>query len=281
MSRPTIALLSPGAMGAGVGARLTAAGFTVLTSLDGRSTRSVARAEAAGMIGAADAELAGAGLVLSIVPPADAEPLARRLLPYVAARAQKPLYVDANALNPSSKRALAALLAGAGCDFVDGAILGPPPVEGKDRTRLMLAGPRAAEAAVLEVPGVAVRVLDGPVGAAAALKMCYAGINKGVAGLATAMLLAAERNGASDALRAEMQIGMPDLFKRAQRQVPDMFGKAYRWIAEMGEIAEFLGDDPAAATLFKGMAGVFETMAADVAGDKTKSALLWQALTPD
>jgi len=277
-SRPVIALLSPGAMGAGIGARLTAAGFRVRTSLTARSDRSVARAYAAGMIAASDAELASCDILLSIVPPADADPLARRLMPHLATRRAKPLYVDANALSPNSKRALGRLLAGVGCDFVDAAILGPPPVEGSDNTRLMLAGARASDAAMLAVPGVAVRVLDGAVGAAAALKMCYAGINKGAAGLAVAMLLAAARNGAADALRSEMEIGIPDLFQRAQRQVPDSFGKAYRWIAEMREIADFLGDDPGAATLFKGMAGVFETLAADVAADRTNATLLERAI---
>lgn len=280
-NKPTIALLSPGAMGAGVGARLAAAGFRVRTSLAGRSDRSVARAYAAGMIAASDAELAACDILLSVVPPADADPLARRLMPHLATRRAKPLYVDANALSPNSKRALARLLAGVGCDLVDGAILGLPPTADSERTRLILAGPRAIEAEALAVPGIAARVVDGPVGAAAALKMCYAGINKGAAGLAVAMLLAAARNGAADALRSEMELGMPDLFKRAQRQVPDSFGKAYRWIAEMREIAEFLGDDPGSATLFKGMAGVFERLAADVAGDGAAAALLTRAIEPD
>jgi len=280
-NKPSIALLSPGAMGAGVGARLTSAGFRVRTSLAGRSDRSLARAYAAGMIAASDAELASCDILLSIVPPAEAAPLARRLMPHLATRRAKPLYVDANALNPNSKRALGRILAGVGCDFVDAAILGPPPTADSERTRLILAGTRASEANVLAVPGIAARVLEGPIGAAAALKMCYAGINKGAAGLAVAMLLAAARNGAADALRSEMELGMPDLFSRAQRQIPDSFGKAYRWIAEMREIAEFLGDDPGAATLFKGMAGVFEKLAADVAGDKAGAALLARAIEPN
>ena len=44
---PTIAIIAAGAMGSAVAERLTRRGATVLTSLDGRSQKSRARAEAA------------------------------------------------------------------------------------------------------------------------------------------------------------------------------------------------------------------------------------------
>jgi len=277
-----IALLSPGAMGSAVAACLTAAGHVVLTSLAGRSAATVARAEAAGMQDASDAALAECDIILSIVPPADAAALVERFLPLIAARTEKPLFVDANALNPVSKQALAARLAEIGCALVDGAIIGPPPTGDARPTTLFLSGPEAARAAILDVPGCGATVLDGGIGAASALKMCYGGINKGVVGLATALLRAAERHGAADALRAEMQRSMPDLFTRFGRQVPDMFPKAYRWVAEMEEIADFLGpDDPAGAALFTGMAGEFAHIAQDVAGDRRDMTVLQRAVTRD
>ena len=45
-----------------------------------------------------------------------------------------------------------------------------------------------------------------------------------------------------------------------------MYGKAYRWVAEMEEIAGFVGDDPAAAMMFRGLARLFERLAADHRG---------------
>lgn len=277
-----IALLSPGAMGSAVAARLSEARHDILTSLAGRSADSRARAEAAGMRDADDATLAACDMILSIVPPAEAAPLAERFLPHLRARETKPLFVDANALNPQSKQALAARLAEAGVDMVDGAIIGPPPTGGPRPTILHLSGPAARKAAWLDVPGLKAEVLDGGIGAASALKMCFGGINKGVVGLATALLLAADRHGAGDALRAEMQRSMPDLFARYGRQIPDMVPKAYRWVAEMEEIAGFLADaDSDGGQLFEAMAGLFAQVAADRKGKGAKIAVIERAVRPD
>jgi 3-hydroxyisobutyrate dehydrogenase-like beta-hydroxyacid dehydrogenase len=281
--RLRIALLSPGAMGSAVAARLSDAGHQIFTSLDGRSAASRTRAEAAGMNHAPDEALAGCDMILSILPPGDASALVERFAPWLERATTKPLFIDANALNPTSKKALAARLAELGCAMIDGAIIGPPPTKGAHAaTTLFLSGPVASRAACLDVPGLTATVMSGEVGAASTLKMCYSGINKGIVGLATALLLAADRHGAADALRAEMQRSMPDLFKRFGRQVPDMFPKAYRWVAEMEEIADFLGEaDTAGDSLFRGMAGEFAGIASDMDGEKSAIAILQRAVMPD
>lgn len=278
-----IALISPGAMGSAIAACLTAAGHDVLTSLAGRSAASRTRAESAGMADASDAQLAGCDMILSVVPPAEAEGLVERFMPLLQTQAAKPLFVDANALNPTSKKRLAARLAEAGIRMVDGAIIGPPPTGGNRVTTTFLSGGEAASAcSILDVPGCGATLLDGGVGAASALKMCYGGINKGVVGLATALLRAAHRHGAADALRAEMQRSMPDLFLRYGRQIPDMVPKAYRWVAEMEEIAAFLAeDDPAGGQLFEGMAGLFAAVEADRQGTGEEIAAMRRAVIPD
>ena len=283
MAASRIALISAGAMGSALAARLSQAGHDVLTSLDGRSAASRARAEAAGMTEASDAELAQCDMILSVVPPAEAADLVERFMPLLEMQARKPLYVDANALNPVSKKRLAARLVDVGIDMVDGAIIGPPPTGDHRVTTIFLSGVIAPAAGViLDVPGCGATVLDGGVGAASALKMCYGGINKGVVGLATALLLAAHRHGAADALRAEMQRSMPDLFLRYGRQVPDMVPKAYRWVAEMEEIATFLAeDDPAGGQLFEAMAGLFASVEADRQDSGEAIAALRRAVIPD
>ncbi|MDB5689692.1 MAG: Phosphogluconate dehydrogenase, NAD-binding, putative-like protein [Sphingomonas bacterium] len=280
MTQPTstparvVALLSPGAMGSAVGARLVARGATVLTSLAGRGAASAERAGSAGMIDVGDADLARADLILSILPPAEAAGLAQRLLPHFAADGPRPLYIDANALSPESKRGIADMLAGAGVAMVDGGIVGPPPRDGGREPTIYLSGPDAERGRMLADLGLRIAVLDGPVGAAAALKMCYAAMNKGVVALAVGALLAAERAGAGDALAEEMAASMPDLLARFRRQVPDMYPKAYRWVAEMHEIAAFLGEDAGAAAMFDGAADLFDRIAADMAGDRRDIAAL-------
>jgi 3-hydroxyisobutyrate dehydrogenase-like beta-hydroxyacid dehydrogenase len=256
----TVAVIGAGAMGAGVGRRLHDNGCTVLTLLDGRSAATRRRAAEAGMHAASLEELARASLVLSIVPPAEAAAVVDALLPVLA---RGPLFCDANAVNPETTRHLADRVTGAGGHFVDGAVIGGPPGDGDAGPRLYVAGDDAEEVSVLRDHGLDVRVLDGPVGAASALKMCYGGLNKGVIGLATAVLLAAERHGAADDLVAEMGGSMQWLLDRLPTAVPGMYPKAYRWDTEMHEVAAFLGtDDAPAAQVWHGLGDFYTERAA-------------------
>src|SRR5438270_9299677 len=83
----TIAVVAQGSMGAGVGKRLHESGAEVRTLLSGRSAASAERARTAGMKPAADekALLQGADFFLSILPPGEAENLARYLAPALSA----------------------------------------------------------------------------------------------------------------------------------------------------------------------------------------------------
>ncbi len=61
-----------------------------------------------------------------------------------------------------------------------------------------------------------------------------------------------------------------------------MFPKAYRWVAEMREIAAFVGDDPAAAEVYKAFADLYQRLAADERGPRAEIEVLERFLTgPD
>src|SRR5262249_20758339 len=113
-----------------------------------------------------------------------------------------------------------------------------------------------------------VRVLEGPLSAASALKMSYAGINKGTQAIGAAMMLAAMRAGSADALFEELSFSQKEILAQFRQQLPKMPAKAYRWIAEMQEIAGFIGDDPAGRKLYEGAAHFYEKMAEDFSGDQ-------------
>jgi len=104
------------------------------------------------------------------------------------------------------------------------------------------------------------------------MKMSYAGITKGFTALGTAMMLAATRAGTAEALRAELSASQPALFNWLTRQVPNMYSKAYRWVAEMEEIAQFVGEDPAARKFYQGAAELYERLAADFDGERKEIA---------
>jgi putative dehydrogenase len=265
---PVVAIIAPGMMGSAVGRRLVQHGLKVTTVLDGRSAESAARAREAGMVPVSDAEAVTADVLMSIVPPAAAVPLAEKLLPRLQANRQKPIYVDCNAVNPKTVVEIASIVTSTGCPFVDAGIIGGPPRPNYDGPVLYASGDAAGRFAALGDYGLKVRVLDGPVGAASAVKMSYAGITKGFTALSAAMMLAAGREGTADTLHRELSESQPALLAWLTRQMPAMYSKAYRWVAEMEEIAEFVADDPAARQAYLGYARLFERLAADHDGDK-------------
>lgn len=264
----TIALFGAGAMGSAVGRRLAESGASVITFLEGRSNATVERARAAGLTAAPLSAFAEADIILSIVPPAEALDVAELIAPVLRESGKKPPFVDLNAISPKTMEKLAAGLAPSGAKVLDGSIIGGPPVSGKAGPVVCLSGDLDGEPELLSRFGLNIRPVKGPVGAASALKMCYAGINKGITGLSAAMLLAAARNGASEALKVELAESQAEHLQRLRHSIPDMFPKAYRWVAEMEEISEFLGPDDPAALIFKGMAGVFQTIADDRSGSQ-------------
>ena len=265
---PSVAVIAAGMMGSGVAGRLAANGIAVRTSLAGRSVPTRKRAEAAGMADATDQEIAGCDIILSIVPPGEALRLAERLAPALQAAPRKPIYVDCNAVNPATLLQIASVVEQTGTPFVDGGIIGPPPRPEANDCRIYLAGSAALQVAVLAQHGLHMPILPGPVGAASALKMSYAGITQGFTALGAAMMLAATHAGTSEDLKREMAASQPALLAWLTRQVPGMPSKAYRWVAEMEEIAGFVGEDPAAAQMFTGMARLYDRLAADLAGER-------------
>ncbi|KQP03283.1 NAD(P)-dependent oxidoreductase [Methylobacterium sp. Leaf93] len=266
----TIAVIAPGAMGSAIAARLHGNGARILTVLAGRSAATIARAQESGMEGVEETALAEADLILSIVPPAEAANLAIRLSPLLAAAVRKPVYVDCNALNVVTKRGVAAVIGQAGAPFVDAAIIGAPPKSGERGPRFYVSGDDLSASVALREMGLDVRPVEGGVGAASALKMSYAGINKGLTALAAVMVLAAGRAGAANALYAELAESEPELLARFSRVLPDMVPKAYRWVAEMDEIASFLENDDGGRLMFDGAGRVYERLSAEGDGDEVE-----------
>lgn len=258
-----IAVIAPGSMGAAIAHRLARRGAEVAVTLQGRSAASAARAAGLTQL-ATEADLATwADAVLSVVPPAEAIALAERLAPVLCPRGAAVVFADCNAVSPDTVQTVAARLPGV--PFADIGLIGGPPEGDTSGPRLYAAGPGAAALVPLAGFGIDLRVMpDAGIGAGSALKMAYAGINKGLATLGAAVALAAERSGAAPALFAEMEESAPAILAQLRRAMPSVPGKAYRWVAEMEEIAAWMGDSPFAPA-FHAAARHYEAMAADKA----------------
>jgi putative dehydrogenase len=271
-SRPTIAIIAPGEMGSGVGRRLAERGARVLTSLAGRSAASAGRAGAAGMIDTPDEALGAADMILSICPPGEAMALAERLAPVLRAAATKPLYVDCNAVSPETVRAIAAVIQVTGAGFADAGIVGMAPRADGYTPVIYASGPEASHFAALNAWGLDVRVMDGPVGQASAMKMCYAGLTKGLHAVGVSVMLAAIEAGVAGPFFDELKASQAELLAYFTGRTPGIFPKAYRWVAEMEEIGAFLGGG--GQTLYAGAADQFQRLADDHAGGRLDEANL-------
>lgn len=260
----TIAVVAPGAMGSAIAGLLTHHQLEVLTIIEGRSQATAERAKQAGMTPVSAEGLMRADVILSIVPPASAVTLAVQLAPLLHAAHTKPLYVDCNAIGEDTLKRVAATIAPTGAGFVDGAIIGLPPASPEDKSpQFWFAGDRAKPLAELEAFGLRVKIMQEQIGAASALKMSYAGINKGITLLSALMLINASRVGAAGALLEEMEASQPALMARLRKAIPDMYSKAWRWAPEMEEIATLNAGELSGGPLYQALATFCRQMAED------------------
>lgn len=254
MQRTRIGLLHPGQMGAAVGRVLADAGHRVAWASAGRSAASRQRAAAAGLedAGTLQALAAQSEMILSICPPHAAAEVAGQ----VAAAGFAGIYAECNAISPRRTRAVEATLTAAGAACVDGGIVGGPPspggaasggtpstgsvpggpaAEGMARTSLYLSGACAGRVAACFPAGrLRAVVMSDRIGAASALKMCYAANTKGTSALLAAILALAEREGVREALERQWGEGLTGT---AHRRAAESARKAWRFEGEMREIA--------------------------------------------
>ncbi len=184
MSLPILAVVAAGAMGSAVGRRLTSAGLTVLTNLDGRSSATRSRAHEAGMQDTSLGDIASrANWVLSILPPSEAYAFAQRFRDAHSKEVgtRRLAFADCNAVNPETAKLIASVFVDTPIKFIDAGIIGGPPQGQYDPVFYASAdvGDEDVldEFAGLQVHGLKVKLLKGEgasVGDASALKMSYA-----------------------------------------------------------------------------------------------------------
>ncbi|HKJ57533.1 MAG TPA: DUF1932 domain-containing protein [Nitriliruptoraceae bacterium] len=249
-----VGMIHPGAMGATVGGLLVEAGHRVVWASTGRSAATRRRATACGLEDVATIPdlAAQSDVIVALCPPGAAAEVAAA----VAATGFAGTYVDANAVQPATARAIDTMFP----DVVDGSVIGGPPVHGDDHpTRLYLSGASAADvAALFDDDALEVMVMAGAgVGAASAVKVGFAGWTKGTAALLLALRAMARAEGVEDHVLAEWRRSIPGIADRTERVGP-VAAKAWRFEGELRELA--------AAMAAHGLPDGFHLAAADVYG---------------
>jgi 3-hydroxyisobutyrate dehydrogenase-like beta-hydroxyacid dehydrogenase len=170
-------------------------------------------------------------MIISVCPPHAATDVAW------AVHGFRGLYVDANAISPGTAREVAQMITDSGGRYVDGGIIGSPPVK-PGTTRLYLSGPDAGQVqALFAGTDLDTRIAGAALTAASAVKMAYGAWTKGTAALILAIRELAREEGVEDTLLAEWALSQPSLERRSQGSERAATAKGWRWVAEMDEIA--------------------------------------------
>lgn len=272
-----ITVLHPGQMGAAVAAALSTRHEVAWCARD-RSAATRDRAEAAGLaeLGDLPAVADWSQAVVSVCPPAAAE----RLATEVVAAGFTGLYLDANAVSPTTTRRIATAVERGGGTPVDGGIVGPPPRE-PGTTRLYLSGEPASEVAGwFADTALGSVVLDGGIGAASALKASYAGWTKASAALLVAVRAHARAAGVEEALLDEWDRSQPGLRERTDAAFGRLLATAWRYEGELAEIASSMDDHGVPADFHDGAAAVYRRLARSSADPQDVDAVLDEFLRP-
>ena len=240
MSFSTIAILSPGNMGSGIGMFLAKGGYTVVTSLAGRSDFTRRRALESGFVDAGSIEsvVARADLVLSVLDPAKAVEIAGQVARAMKQADKRLVFADCNATSPGTAERLQAIIEGAGGTFIDVGIIGGSPTRRENFPMLCTSGERAALLDELDGKGVKILNVGPAIGQGSAIKICNGAWNKGAFALYTAVMLAAEKYGFTEILRERLpgsQAGTVERIDAAITRLPSLSG---RYIGEMEQVAE-------------------------------------------
>ncbi|KAH8674254.1 6-phosphogluconate dehydrogenase, partial [Xylariales sp. PMI_506] len=270
----TVAILSMGEMGMGIATLLSKFQYPIVTNLDGRSEKTQARADAIGVRNLSLAEiLKTASIILSIVPPGEAQQLAQRFADLCHSNlpvGKKIAYIDLNALSPTLARQIGSIVSSSGLHFIDGAVIGFPPRELNEavwfRPSIPLSGPPLGD--VLPSPWLEqlssilkFRHVGDTIGAASGLKMCFGAIYKGHAAVTTQAYTTATSLGVLHALQDHLAEYFPTTQIINESAILGSQRKSYRWIKEMEEIAEtFAQDGGWNRDLFAGVAEVFRVV---------------------
>ena len=274
MAVQAVGILSPGEMGAGVGAALGATGLTVLTCLAGRSPASHERARAAGIEDVSDLAtlVERCDLILSILVPARARGVAAQVGDAARSAGADTVLADCNAIAPQTVQAMEIDLEGSGVTLVDAGIVGGPPRNGQG-PRVYVSGSAAHLLGELDGRGIDVVDVGPEIGKASAVKMCYAAMTKGTTALRTALLVAARRLEVYDELIAEMENSQAAALGAAEQGMRRLPNVAYRWIGEMEEIASTFEHVGVTPDFHTGAAQVFREVDATFARDADLSDL--------
>jgi 3-hydroxyisobutyrate dehydrogenase-like beta-hydroxyacid dehydrogenase len=178
-------------------------------------------------------------VIFSTVTSSSAIDAARQTAPFLAPRH---VYADLNSVSPALKRDIAALTTAAGATFVEAAVMAPVLPYGH-RVPMLIGGAAAQRFVEAMTPlGMRLEAVEGPIGKAAAIKMCRSIMVKGIEALLAECVLGASPYGADEQVFASLAETWPgiDWKQLADYTMGRVVVHGERRAREMEEVADTL-----------------------------------------
>jgi 3-hydroxyisobutyrate dehydrogenase len=236
-----------GEAGFTIGGGLRAAGLTNLFAYDiaagsadrGPLIRNRAATAGATLVSSSEELAQSSDILMSTVTCSSALDAARQTAPYLSGHH---VYADLNSVSPALKRDVASAVGDAGASFVEAAVMAGVQPYGQ-RVPMLIGGPGAERFSTVMTPfGMRLELIEGPVGKAAAVKMCRSLVVKGIEALLAECVLAATQYDAADKVFASLQESWPgiDWTQLADHTMGRLVVHGERRAREMEEVAATL-----------------------------------------
>jgi len=237
---PRISFIGFGEAGQAIGSGLRESGIERIAAWDilfpqaeGAKLKAAGEQIGVKLAHSAAGAVADADIVISAVTAASSYEAAESVAPHLNGN---PYYFDINSVSPGRKQATAKLLDGR-ARYVDVAVIAAIHPK-RHKTPLLISGPHAQAAApLLQELDMQLRIVEGGIGAAAAIKMIRSVMIKGIEALTLECFLAAHRAGIVDEVVDSMKNNYPGVdFKQvADYNLERMANHGERRAAEMEE----------------------------------------------
>ena len=267
----TIGIISPGDMGHAVAEVLHSTGCRVVTILNGRSELTKIRAKRSNMedLGNLHEVVSVSDFIFSIMPPEEAESFAKKVAKVINDSDSSPVFVDCNAVSPSTTLSIAEVIVGSGAKFLNVGIIGPPPGKGL-KTRFYASGRDANLLQFINQNDIKLVLVGDDVLKASAIKMCYAALTKCTMTLHASVLITAELLGISKEVQTEIRASQPFHWDAMHKRVSAFACDAGRWAGEMDQIADTFASVGVTPYLHKGAADIFRLLDTSPLGVETR-----------
>lgn len=233
--------------------------FKVITSGEGRSSRTLQNIQNSGITdtGTLQNTVEQAEVILSLTSPEGSLSVAENVISCLKNTSNRPLYIDLNSNTPAVALSIEELFASMDIPFVNGAVMGASK-DIPDNAVLVVSGAKRHLFTNILASVFKIKDAGEKTEAASAYKLLFSMVNKGMNALFFETMTAAAHFGILDELNESLQEFLPGTYQDLMKTTPTYPQHIVRRIDEMKGLATMLENENLPHTIASGTAETFE-----------------------